>query len=172
MLKRINQHLTRSSSSTCTLCFIILQECKGSVRFDRINIRKYNFKYNNPRLQGIGSNKTNRVIKMVKGIISIWHVHHQVYLFTFCFIFFRSVTVLSDTTQSTLANKTTTNVTTADTIDGEIDPLPILLPLIGTLGIAVIIAILAWKNKWRRTRYFGRKGCKCFFIYSSFDWWY
>nr|XP_022305989.1 uncharacterized protein LOC111112631 isoform X1 [Crassostrea virginica] len=68
-----------------------------------------------------------------------------------------SVTVQSDTTQSTLVNKTTTNVTTADTIDGEIDPLPILLPLIGILGIAVIIAILAWKNKWRRKRSFGRK---------------
>ena len=92
-----------------------------------------------------------------------------IYLFTFCFIFFRSVTVPSDTTQSTLVNKTTTNVTTADTIDGEIDPLPILLPVIGILGIAVIIAILAWKNKWRRKRYFGRKGCKCFYIYSSFD---
>nr|XP_022305922.1 uncharacterized protein LOC111112612 isoform X4 [Crassostrea virginica] len=68
-----------------------------------------------------------------------------------------SVTVLSDTTQSTLVNKTTTNVTTADTIISEIDPLPILLPLIGILGIAVIIAILAWKNKWRRKRCFGRK---------------
>ena len=122
--------------------------------------------------QGICSNQTNRVIKMVKGIMSIWYVHHQVYLFTFCFIFFRSVTVLSDTTQSTFVNKTSTNLTTADRNNREIDPLPILLPLIGILGIAVIIAILAWKNKWRRKRCFGRKGCKWFFIYSSFDWWY
>ena len=79
---------------------------------------------------------------------------------------------MSDTTQSTLVNKTSTNVTTANTIDSEIDPLHILLPLIGILGIAVIIAILAWKNKWRRKICFGRKGWKCFFIYSSFDWWY
>ena len=69
---------------------------------------------------------------------------------------------MSDTTQSTLVNKTS-NVTTADTIDSEIDPLPILLPLIGILGLAVIVAILAWKNKWRRKGCFGRKGCKCFF---------
>ena len=71
---------------------------------------------------------------------------------------------MSDTTQSTLVNKTS-NATTADTINSEIDPLPILLPLIGILGIAVIIAILAWKNKWRRKRFFGRKGCTfcCFF---------
>nr|XP_022305943.1 uncharacterized protein LOC111112616 isoform X3 [Crassostrea virginica] len=108
-----------------------------------------------------------------EGCPNTWYFSDQMYKFPACFEIDPllhcykadascrpttwSVTVLSDTTQSTLVNKTTTNVTTADTIIREIDPLPILLPLIGILGIAVIIAILAWKNKWRRKRFFGRK---------------
>nr|XP_022305965.1 uncharacterized protein LOC111112627 isoform X3 [Crassostrea virginica] len=63
----------------------------------------------------------------------------------------RSLTVTSDTTQSTLDNKTS-NGTTADTNDREIYPLHVLLPLIGILGIAVIITIVAWKIKRRRKK--------------------
>ena len=82
----------------------------------------------------------------------------------FASLFFRSVTVLADSTQSTLVNKTS-NETTADTNDREIHPLPIIMPLIGMLVIAVIIIFVAWKIKRRRK---SCKGCKCF-MYASFD---
>nr|XP_022305933.1 uncharacterized protein LOC111112614 isoform X2 [Crassostrea virginica] len=108
-----------------------------------------------------------------EGCPNIWYFMDQMYRFPACFEIDPllhcykaeatcqpttwNVSVLSDSSQSTFVNKTSTNLTTADRNNREIDPLPILLPLIGILGIAVIIAILAWKNKWRRKRFFGRK---------------
>nr|XP_022293310.1 uncharacterized protein LOC111103950 isoform X2 [Crassostrea virginica] len=73
----------------------------------------------------------------------------------------RSVTVLSDTTQSTLVNRTS-NATTPDTHDREINPLVIILPVSGglVLVIAVFITIAAWKKWWRRKRCFGLKAMK------------
>nr|XP_022305978.1 uncharacterized protein LOC111112629 isoform X7 [Crassostrea virginica] len=69
-----------------------------------------------------------------------------------------SVTVLSDTTQSTLVNKTS-NETTPDTHDREINPLVIIIPVSCglVLTIAVLLTIVAWKKWWRRKRCFGRK---------------
>ncbi|XP_078320242.1 uncharacterized protein LOC111112615 [Crassostrea virginica] len=67
-----------------------------------------------------------------------------------------SVTVLSDTTQSTLVNKTS-NATTPDTHDREINPLVIILPVSGGLVLVIAITIVAWKKWWRRICCFGLK---------------
>ena len=77
------------------------------------------------------------------------------------------MTVLSDTTESTLVNKTL-NTTTPDTHDRESNPLVIIIPVGLVLAIAVLLTIIAWKNWWRIKRCFGLKGCICF-IYAFFD---
>ena len=74
---------------------------------------------------------------------------------------------MSDSTQSTLVNKTS-NTTTPDTHDRESNPLVIIIPVGLVLAIAVLLTIIAWKKWWRRKRCFGLKGCRCF-IYASFD---
>ena len=87
-------------------------------------------------------------------------------------LFFRSVTVLSDTTQSTLSNKIS-NATTTDTKDRGIHLPPIIMRHFELLlfGIAVLVAVSCSKNRRRIQRCFGRRCCKGF-IYASFDLWY
>ena len=77
--------------------------------------------------------------------------------------------MLLDTTQSTLLNKTS-NAATPDTLDREINPLVIILPVSCgvVLVIAVFMTIVAWKKWWRRKCCFGLKGYKCF-IHASSD---
>lgn len=85
-------------------------------------------------------------------------------LIIFSFIIFRSLTVTSDSTQSS------SNASTAVTNNREIEPLAISLPLIGllVLGIAIIVA---WKRRRKSYCCYEHKGCNFFFIFSSFEWW-
>lgn len=78
--------------------------------------------------------------------------------FSFVFLLsFRLLTVLLDTTTSTIANDTSDS-RTADTKDRNSYPFVIILPTIILIILLSISAFIAWKKKWRM-RCRGSKGC-------------